>query len=212
MGVGAGLAAVLGPRQGFSLDSGPVGRLASAAPVFLFLLEKVSMALDFVEKLRQEIKTLEYELHNELPKEIQRARELGDLSENAEYSAAKERQDLVGARLAQLKRRLAELSMIDFTKIPRDVAGLGSTMIVYDINNDKEMTIRLVTSEEADAPNGQISTTSPIGRALLGKKEGDVAEIRTPGGLREMEIIKLTTMHDQTQGDGGAPKGAGEKT
>jgi transcription elongation factor GreA len=134
---------------------------------------------------------------------------LGDLSENAEYSAAKERQDLVGARIAQLKKRLAELSMIDFTKIPRDVAGLGSTMIVYDINNDKEMKIRLVTSEEADAPNGQISTTSPIGRALMGKKAGDIAEIRTPGGLREMEILKLTTMHDQPDG---APKGAEEKT
>lgn len=167
------------------------------------------MALDFVEKLRQEIKTLEYELHNELPREIQRARELGDLSENAEYSAAKERQDLVGARIAQLKKRLAELSMIDFTKIPRGVAGLGSTVIVYDINNAKEMTIRLVTSEEADAPNGQISTTSPIGRALMGKKEGDVAEISTPGGPREMEILKLTTMHDQAAPDG-APKGAGE--
>ncbi len=168
------------------------------------------MAFDFIEKLKQEIKTLEYELHNELPKEIQRARELGDLSENAEYSAAKERQDLVGARIAQLKKRLAEFSMIDFTKIPHDVAGLGSTLIVYDTNNSKEMTIRLVTSEEADAPKGQISTTSPIGRALLGKKEGDVAEFRTPGGLREMEILKLTTMHDQAVLDGAA-KAAEEK-
>jgi transcription elongation factor GreA len=155
------------------------------------------MAPEFVLKLKAEIKSLEYELHNELPKEIQRARELGDLSENAEYSAAKERQDLVGARLAQLKKRLADLSMIDMTKIPRDVVGLGSTVLVYDINNDRETEFHLVTSEEADASNGRISTTSPIGRALLGKREGDTAEVRTPGGLREMEIVKLTTVHDQ---------------
>ncbi len=154
------------------------------------------MALDFVRKVEEQVKKLEYELKNELPKEIQRARELGDLSENAEYAAAKERQDLVGARLAQLKTRLAQLRMVDLTKIPRDVVGLGSTVVVYDIDKDKEVEFRLVTSEDADG-NGKISTTSPIGRALLGKVEGDVAEIRTPGGVREMEVVKLTTIHDQ---------------
>ena len=162
------------------------------------------MALEFIERLRQEIKTLEYELHNELPREIQRARELGDLSENAEYSAAKERQDLVGARIAQLKKRLADISMVDFSRIPRDAAGLGSTVIVHDTNSGKQVTYRLVTSEEADVPKGLISTTSPIGRALLGKKEGDVAEFRTPGGAREMEIIKLTTFHEQPKNSGAA--------
>jgi len=155
------------------------------------------MALDVIQKLRDEIKTLEYELHNELPKEIQRARELGDLSENAEYAAAKERQDLVGARIAQLKKRLADLSMIDLTRIPNDAVGLGSKVVVYDISRDREVEYKLVTSEEADVPNGKISTTSPIGRSLMGKKAGDLAEVTTPGGRKELEIIRLTTIHEQ---------------
>jgi transcription elongation factor GreA len=157
------------------------------------------MASSFILKLEKEIKALEYELHNELPKEIQRARELGDLSENAEYSAAKERQDLVRARLGQLQKRLADLSMIDFTKIARDAIGLGSTVTVYDVNNGAEIEYRLVTSEESDVPNGKISTTSPIGRGLMGKKVGDVAEIRTPKGGKEFEILKLTTIHGQVE-------------
>ena len=156
------------------------------------------MTFDFVQKLEEQVKKLEYELKHELPKEIQRARELGDLSENAEYHAAKERQDFVGARLAQLKTRLAQLSMVDLTKIPRGVVGFGSSVVVYDVNNDKEVEFLLVTSEDADAPNGKISTTSPIGKALLGKVEGDVAEVRTPGGVREMEVVKLTTVHDRS--------------
>ena len=157
------------------------------------------MAVEFIEKLEQEIKTLEYELHNELPKEIQRARELGDLSENAEYAAAKERQDLVRARLGQLQKRLADLCMIDFSKIARDAIGLGSTVTVHDVDTDAEIEYRLVTSEESDVPNGKISTTSPIGRGLMGKRVGDVAEIRTPKGQKEFEILKLLTMHDQVE-------------
>ena len=155
------------------------------------------MASSFILKLEKEIKALEYELHNELPKEIQRARELGDLSENAEYSAAKERQDLVRARLGQLQKRLADLSMIDFSKIARDAIGLGSTVTVHDVNNGVEIAYHLVTSEESDVPNGKISTTSPIGRGLMGKKVGDFAEIKTPNGEKEFEILKLKTMHDQ---------------
>ena len=155
------------------------------------------MASSFILKLEKEIKALEYELHNELPKEIQRARELGDLSENAEYSAAKERQDLVRARLGQLQKRLADLSMIDFTKIARDASGLGSTVTVHDVNNGVEIEYHLVTSEESDVPNGKISTTSPIGRGLMGKKVGDFAEIKTPNGEKEFEILKLKTIHDQ---------------
>ncbi len=158
-----------------------------------------SMAVEFIEKLEKEIKTLEYELHNELPREIQTARELGDLSENAEYAAAKERQDLVRARLGQLQKRLADLSMIDFSKIAHDAIGLGSTVTVYDVNTGAEIKYRLVTSEESDVPNGKISTTSPIGRGLMGKKVGDVAEIRTPKGEKEFEILKLATIHDQVE-------------
>ncbi len=155
------------------------------------------MAPEFIQKLEKEIKTLEYELYNELPKEIQRARELGDLSENAEYAAAKERQNLVSARLAQLKKRLVDLSLVDFSKIRRGVVGLGSTVVVYDINQDREVEYRLVTTEESDVPNGKISTTSPIGRSLMGKKVGALTEVRTPGGVKEFEIIKLATIHDQ---------------
>jgi len=164
-------------------------------PVFLY--QETSMAAEFIEKLEKEIKTLEYELHNELPKEIQTARELGDLKENAEYAAAKERQDLVRSKLGLLQKRLADLSMIDFTKIARDAIGLGSTVKVFDVNNGVEIKYRLVTSEESDIPNGKISTTSPIGRGMMGKKVGDIAEIKTPNGEKEFEILELKTIHDQ---------------
>src|ERR1017187_9117836 len=129
---------------------------------------------DIKKKLQDEIAVLERELHVDLPKEIHTARLHGDLSENAEYHAAKERQGIVNARLNQLKHRLAEMSMIDFSKIPHDRVGLGSTVVVLDNKRDEEVTYNLVTVEEADAANGKISTTSPIGRALLGKEVGDV--------------------------------------
>jgi transcription elongation factor GreA len=137
--------------------------------------------MDIKKKLQDEITALEYELRNELPKEILKARAHGDLSENAEFHAAKERQGFVNARMNQLTQRLAEMSMIDFSKIPHDRAGLGSTLVVLD---------------EADAANGKVSTTSPIGRALLGKQEGDSVRVESPGGIKELEIRKLTTIHD----------------
>jgi len=155
------------------------------------------VALKILQKLEEQIKVLEYELHNELPREIKTAREHGDLSENAEYKAAKERQGIVSARLGQLKKRLGELSMLDFSKIPRDAVGLGSTVVVYDLKAENEISYRLVTAEETDASNGAISTTAPIGRGLLGKKVGDVVEIRTPAGVKELEILRLTTIHDE---------------
>jgi len=148
------------------------------------------------KKLEEEVAALEYELRNELPKEILRARAHGDLSENAEFHAAKERQGYVNARLSQLKRRLAELSMVDLSKIPRDRVGLGSEVVVLDLNKDAQTTYRLVAAEEADLSKGWISTTSPIGRGLLGKEVGDVAKFPVPGGVRELEILKLTTIHD----------------
>jgi transcription elongation factor GreA len=151
---------------------------------------------DIKKKLQEEIAALEYELRNELPKEILKARAHGDLSENAEYHAAKDRQGFVNARLNQLKKRLAEVSMVDFSKIPHDKVGLGSTVVVLDVKREEELTYSLVTSEEADAANGKISTTSPIGRALLGKEVGDVAKVQSPGGVKELEVLKLTTIHD----------------
>ena len=152
--------------------------------------------IDIKKKLQDEIAALEYELRNELPKEILKARAHGDLSENAEYHAAKDRQGFVNARLNQLKKRLAEVAMVDFSKIPHDKVGLGSTVVVLDVTRDEEITYNLVTSEEADAANGKISTTSPIGRALLGKEVGDMAKVQSPGGVKELEILKLTTIHD----------------
>src|SRR4051812_4896928 len=151
---------------------------------------------DIKKKLQDEITTLEYELHVELPKEILKARLHGDLSENAEYHAAKERQGMVNARLSQLRRRLAEISMVDFTKIPHGKVGLGSTVTVLDTKRDEELHYQLVTTEEAAPAEGKISTTSPIGRALLGKEEGDVVKVQSPGGVKELEILKLTTIHD----------------
>ena len=151
---------------------------------------------DLKKKLQDEIAALEYELRNELPKEILKARAHGDLSENAEYHAAKERQAYVNARLGQLQSRMREFSMIDMSKIPRDRVGLGSQVLVLDLTKDEEYTYSLVTSEEADVANGKISTSSPIGRGLLGKKVGDTVKIQIPDGVREMEILSLTTIHD----------------
>ncbi|MGA1996592.1 MAG: transcription elongation factor GreA [Bryobacteraceae bacterium] len=152
--------------------------------------------MEIKKKLQDEISVLERELHVELPKEILKARAHGDLSENAEYHAAKERQGFVNARLNQLKKRLAEMSMVDFSKIPHDRVGLGSKVTVLDTKREEEIAYNLVTSEEADAANGRISTTSPIGRALLGKEVGDVVRVQSPGGSKELEILTLATIHD----------------
>jgi transcription elongation factor GreA len=148
------------------------------------------------KKLQLEIAALEYELRNELPKEILKARAHGDLSENAEYHAAKQRQSYVDARLGQLQARLREFSMADLTKIPRDRVGLGSHVVVFDSLKNEEISYKIVTSEEADVSKGQISTSSPIGKGLLGKQVGDTVKITIPGGSREMEILSLATIHD----------------
>src|SRR5579862_3349403 len=148
-------------------------------------------------KLQEEITALEMELRVELPREILRARAHGDLSENAEYHAAKERQSWVSARLAQVSGRLREISMIDMSTIPRDRVGLGSTVIVLDVVKEERIQYKLVTSEDVDVSKGMISTSSPIGRGLLGKRVGDTVKIQIPDGIREMEIIELLTIHQQ---------------
>lgn len=151
---------------------------------------------DLKRKVQAQISELEHELHVELPKEIARARALGDLSENAEYSAAKERQRYVDARLSQLRSRMREIAMVDVSRIPRGRVGLGSEVVVLDTNKDEELKYKLVTSEDADVAHGRISTTSPIGRGLLGKEVGDSVRVQSPGGVKEFEILKLTTIHD----------------
>ncbi len=149
------------------------------------------------KKLKDEIAALEHELHDELPKEIKVARAHGDLSENAEYKYAKERQGYVAARLAQLHQRMADLSMLNLNNLPKDRAAYGSRLVVLDIAKDARIEYKLVTVEEADAAKGLISTTSPIGRALLGKKVGDEVKVTTPAGLREYEVVQLSTIYDE---------------
>ena len=157
---------------------------------------EISEMLDIKKKLMDEIITLEHELRSELPKEILRARELGDHSENAEYHAAKERQGYVHARIGHLNFRLQAMSMADLTKIPRDRIGLGSEVVLFDTKKEENITYKLVTTEEADAPNGLISTSSPIGKGLLNKQVGDEVKITIPGGTKEFEILKVKTMHE----------------
>ncbi len=156
------------------------------------------MAHAIVQKLEEEIQALERELNHELPKELKRARALGDLSENAEYLMAKQRQDIVSARLAQLKKRLGELSLINLTNIPRDRIAFGSKVVLYDVDRDAEIEYKLVTSEESNVSQGLISTTSPIGRGLMGKKVGDTVRIATPQGSREFEVRALRTIYEQS--------------
>jgi transcription elongation factor GreA len=148
------------------------------------------------KKLQAEIVLLEHELTTELPAEIKKAVALGDLSENAEYHMAKQRQVFVNARLGQLKKRMAELSLVNLANIPHDRVAFGSEIVVYDSTKDEKITYKLVTSEESDVSLGLISTTSPIGRSLVGKQVGDVATVVTPGGKRELEVLKLVTIHD----------------
>ena len=161
----------------------------------------LSMPEHIKKKLEEEIQTLEYELNHELPKELKKAVALGDLSENAEYHMAKQRQEFVKARLRQLGRRLADLSLINMSNIPRDKVGLGSTVKIYDTSKEEEIEYKLVTSEESDVAAGKISTTSPIGRALLNKKVGDTATVVTPNGKREMEVLSLSTIYDEAEAE-----------
>ena len=148
-----------------------------------------------LKRFNDEIAALERELKVDLPKEIQRARELGDLRENAEYKSAKERQDIVNARIAMLKKRVGEISMINLDRIPHDRAGFGSTVHLRD-SKGEVIVYQLVMPEEADAEKGTISTSSPIGRAILNKEEGDEIKVVAPNGNRTFELVKLITIHD----------------
>ena len=148
------------------------------------------------KKLEEEIRILEHELTHELPKEIKKAVAMGDLSETAEYHMAKQRQEFVNARLGQLNKRMAELALVNMTNIPNDRVAFGSKVKVFDNTKEEEIVYTLVTSEETDVTKGLISTTSPIGKSLMGKKVGDTATVVTPNGNRELEVLQLTTIHD----------------
>ena len=153
------------------------------------------MKARLVKRFEDEINELERELKTQLPKEIQRARELGDLRENAEYKAAKERQEYLQARIGMLKKRVAEIALMNVDRIPRDKAGLGSTVELIE-SNGIGVTYQLVMPEDADAERGWISTASPIGRAIVGREEGDEIHVKAPNGERVFELVKLTTIHD----------------
>ncbi len=148
-------------------------------------------------RLEEELKHLEHELNHELPKELMKARAHGDLSENAEYKYAKERQSYLTARMGQLQKRLSDVSMLNLDNLPRDRVAYGSKVILLDTQKSVEMEYKLVTTEESDASKGLISTTSPIGRALLGRGVGDTVNVQTPAGKKEFEILRLTTIHDE---------------
>ena len=151
-----------------------------------------------LKRFNAQIAALERELKFDLPKEIQRAREHGDLRENAEYKAAKERQGIVNAQIAMLKKRVGEISMMNLDRIPHDRAGFGSTVRLLAESGDT-IVYQLVMPEDADAEKGMISTSSPIGRAILNKEEGDEIKVTTPNGLRRFELIKVTTIHDDEE-------------
>ncbi|PYV44525.1 MAG: transcription elongation factor GreA [Acidobacteria bacterium] len=159
------------------------------------------MTIHIKKKLEEEIRLIEYELKNELPQELKTAVAMGDLSENAEYQSAKQRQEILNAKLAHLRKRLAEVSMINFEKIPRDRVSYGSTVVLYDTQKRVEITYKLVSVEESDLQKGLISTSSPIGKGLLNQRQGDMVKINTPGGTKEFEILKLTTIHDEEDSD-----------
>lgn len=149
------------------------------------------------KRLQQELEELDTELRVHLPKQIKIAKEWGDLRENAEYHAALARQQFVQARIRDLRQRISEVASIDTSKVPHGKAAYGSTLVLYDSERDEEVTYRLVTPEESDPQGGLISTTSPVGRSLMGREEGDEVTVRTPAGARNFEIKKLTTLHDE---------------
>jgi transcription elongation factor GreA len=153
---------------------------------------------DIMNRLAEELKALERELRIELPKEIQKALAMGDLRENAEYHAALERQSFVRARVGQLRQRLGELGKVDLARVPHDRVGLGSTVTLLDLATDDEVTYELVVPEVADLQRGLVSTSSPVGRGLLGKQVGDEVRIQVPNGEKSFEILEVRTMHDKS--------------
>jgi transcription elongation factor GreA len=155
--------------------------------------------IDIKKRLQDEITQLDHELKVQLPKEILKAREHGDLRENAEYKTAKERQSYLQARVAQLHRRLAALNMVNLDRIPRGKVGLGSVITVIQDGTGEQVVFEIVVPEDADPTIGRISPSSPIGKTLLGHEEGDTVEVHVPSGSKTYEITKLVTMHDQVK-------------
>jgi transcription elongation factor GreA len=155
------------------------------------------MELPVMQKLKKELENLRYELKTKLPKELEKARAHGDLSENAEYDAAKERQGYVTARIAQIEQRIRELSLYSVDSIPRGVVAYGSLVTLESLDDGETLTFDIVFPEEVDAAEGRISVGSPMGRALVNKAEGEEIEVHTPKGRRAYQIVELQTLHDR---------------
>jgi transcription elongation factor GreA len=153
--------------------------------------------LPIVARLKKELAALKYELTFELPKQLEEARAHGDLSENAEWEAAKHRQDFVRSRIGQIEGRIRELSMYNVASIPRGVVAYGSRVTVEDVNQGDTVSYEIVFPEEVDASKGQISLSSPLGRALVSKAVGDEVEVHSPGGKRSLQIVALETYHER---------------
>ncbi len=155
------------------------------------------MELPIVKKLKKDLEELRYELNTKLPKDIEEAREHGDLKENAEYHAAKDRQGVVNAMIGAAEQRLRELSMVEIAAYPRDAIGYGSLVVVEDEDDGEEINYEIVFPEEVDAKQGKISLSSPLGRALLNRRDGDEVQVRTPRGNRAFVIVSFKTIHDR---------------
>lgn len=153
-----------------------------------------------IERLERELRTLEKEYRHDLPKEIKKALAMGDLRENAEYHAALERQSYVKAKIGHVKKRLSEIAMIKVDSLPRDRVGLGSTVVLYDLSENKEVRYELVFADDSDFSRGLISVTSPIGKGLVGRRVGEEVSIQVPNGVRRFEIVSLQTVHDKKKG------------
>jgi transcription elongation factor GreA len=155
------------------------------------------MELPVLQKLKKDLTDLQYELSHKLPKDLEEARAHGDLSENAEYEAAKNRQEFVRARIGQIQTRIRELSLYNIQSIPQGVVAYGSRVTVEDLDEGQSQVYEIVFPEEVNAGAGQISLSSPIGRALLNKTVGDEVEVQTPRGKRSYQITELVTLHDR---------------
>lgn len=160
---------------------------------------------EIIAILQAELKTLEYEFRVELPKEIGRAVAMGDLRENAEYHAALERQAYVRARIGQLRERLSALGSMNLDQIPHGKVGLGSTVRLLDLDTDDEITYELVVPEMADLSKGLISMASPVGRSLVGRREGDEVQVAIPSGSKQFEVLEVRTLHDKNGSKGSDP-------
>ncbi|HXW85050.1 MAG TPA: GreA/GreB family elongation factor [Candidatus Binataceae bacterium] len=162
--------------------------------------------LPVVQRLKEQLETLKHELHVELPKELERARAHGDLSENAEWAMAKQRQEFLRARVGNLEARIGELIRINLDSIPRDTVGLGSRVTLEDLDDGGTIEYEIVVPEEVDGAQNRISLSSPLGKSLIGKAEDDDVEVVTPKGKRSYSVKRLTTIHQILAAENGAAK------